>query len=81
VLLEHALRRDVVDERPSLEPVQAEVAEGACDGVVDGCRRDALPLPLLCEPVAEIRAPERPTDDVPTESVPTRSTSRSIPKR
>ena len=56
VLLEHALRGDVVDERPGLEPVQLELAERVVDDLGERGRREAAAGPRLVDPVGDDRA-------------------------
>src|SRR5438132_4910022 len=64
VLLEHALRADVVDERPGLEPVQAELVEGVADELADRARREPASVARLGDPVADVPTAERAVGDV-----------------
>ena len=64
VLLEHALRGDVVDERAGLEAMQAERPERMLGESADRARRQPAPVPLRVDPVAEVGAAEGVVDDV-----------------
>src|SRR5919204_4287971 len=64
ILLEHALRRDVADQRPRLEAMEAKRSEGVLDDRGDGARREPTPVPLRVHPVAEVGASEGAVDDV-----------------
>ena len=63
VVLEHALRRDVRDRGPRLQPVQSEVSKGVGARLGDGTRRQATTRARLVDEVADHRALHRAVDD------------------
>lgn len=64
VLLQHALRRDVVDERRSFQAMESELSESELHDRCDCAGREPAAATFVVDPVADARALERAAREV-----------------
>src|SRR5690348_6432373 len=64
VLLEHPLRRTVLRQRPGFDAMQVGLVEREPHDVADRRGREPATLARLVDPVADVRALQRPADRV-----------------